>query len=83
MGQARKYSAQFYLALPEEERVSLPDDIGPCVDAPVGHALKELGEFREVLAEAFARIHAESAERFIKDLLGSRAGIQTWSKVSS
>jgi hypothetical protein len=35
------YWTQFYLALPEEERVSLPDDIGPYVDALVGHALKK------------------------------------------
>src|SRR5262249_32947202 len=58
-----------YLAMSEQERVSLPDEIGPYVDYIVAHALGRLGEFGEVLAEAIARVHAESpgGERFIGD----------------
>ena len=62
-----------YLAMPHEERASLPDDIGPYVDALVVHALGKLGEFREVLRETIARVYSESprGERFIKDPLRS------------
>jgi hypothetical protein len=58
-----------YLAMSEQERLSLPDDIGLYVDHLVAHALGRLSEFGEVLAEAIARVHAESAggERFISD----------------
>jgi hypothetical protein len=61
-----------YLAMSEQERLSLPDDIGPYVDALVAHALRS-GELQGMLAQTIARVHAESTrgDRFIKDPLRS------------
>jgi hypothetical protein len=62
-----------YLAMSEQERLSLPDDIGRYVDALVAHALSRSGELQETLAQTIARVHAESptGERFINDPLRS------------
>jgi hypothetical protein len=64
-----------YLAMPDDERQRLPNEIGPYVDRLVGYALDRLTELGEPLAEAIARVHAESphGERFVRDPVRSTA----------
>ena len=64
-----------YLALPEAERASLPNDVGQYVERLVGFALSRLEEFGDKLAESVARIYADSphGERFVKDPIRSNS----------
>ena len=64
-----------YLAMSNQERRSLPDEIGSYVNELVAHALRKLDAYGAALAEAIARLHAESVggERFIMDPIRSNA----------
>jgi hypothetical protein len=64
-----------YLGMTNSERASLPNDIGPYVDAIVRFALSRLQEFGDKLAESVARSYAESpgGERFVKDPIRSNS----------
>jgi hypothetical protein len=64
-----------YLAMSEQERLSLSDDIGSYANDLVAHALRGSGELQRVLAQTIARLYVESpdGERFVRDPLRSNS----------